>query len=437
MIKIIEKDKCCGCGACASICRKHSIQMIPDNEGFLYPHVNSSTCVECGLCENVCNELHPYESRTPLNAFVAINQDYQIRLKSSSGGIFYMLAERVINNGGVVFGARFDEKWQVVIDYVEDMKGVEAFMGSKYVQARVDTAYVDVKRFLSEGRKVLFSGTPCQIAGLYHFLSAQYDNLLTVDVICHGSPSPRVWGLYLEEVVANGRKAINDCCFRNNRNGWRAFNFSMEYDAEGQTIFLCSHRGQNLYMQAFLSDLILRPSCHNCQAKSGRGHSDITLADFWGIDAIMPDMDDDKGASLVLVNTDKGASAFDWNKITRKDTVAEVAILHNSAYYRSAHPHRNRTEFFAHLSETDNVNGLIMDCLKPTFSQWVCQFRVKCKQSIKSMLKLVGGGHKCKSIEHPHPSISDNVSVVAIDFRNKEQGWKKYGMKIVLKENKI
>ena len=280
MIRFSSKQYCCGCSACSSICPKHCITMQADNEGFLYPKVNEADCIDCGLCEKVCHELHPFEERKPQKVYAVINKNEEVRLKSSSGGIFYLLAEKTIAEGGVVFGARFDEQWQVVIDYAETMEGVQAFMGSKYVQARMATAYADAKRFLNEGRKVLFSGTPCQIAGLHHFLRKPYDNLLSVDIICHGTPSPKVWGRYLDEVVTAGRKAINDVQFRNKRNGWKAFNFTMEYNKDEESVSLCSHYQKNHFMRAFLRDMILRPSCYQCQAKNGRSHSDITIADF-------------------------------------------------------------------------------------------------------------------------------------------------------------
>lgn len=219
--------------------------MQADSEGFLYPKVNEANCIDCGLCEKVCHELYPYEDCKPLKVYAAINKDEEIRLKSSSGGIFYLLAEKTIAEGGVVFGVRLDEQWQVVIDYTETMEGVRAFMGSKYVQARMATAYADAKRFLAEERKVLFSGTPCQIAGLHHFLRKPYENLLTVDIICHGTPSPKVWAMYLDEVVTAGRKAINDVQFRNKRNGWKAFNFTMEYNKDEQSVSPITNSSNN------------------------------------------------------------------------------------------------------------------------------------------------------------------------------------------------
>ena len=392
MITITDKHNCCGCSACASICPKHCITMQADNEGFLYPIVKKADCIDCGLCEKVCHELHPFEERKPQKVYAAINKDEEIRLKSSSGGIFYLLAEKTIAEGGVVFGARFDDQWQVVIDYTETMEDVKAFMGSKYVQARMETAYTDAKRFLTEGRKVLFSGTPCQIAGLHHFLRKSYDNLLTVDIICHGTPSPKVWGRYLDEVVTAGRKAINDVQFRNKRNGWKAFSFTMGYNKDEQTVSLCSHHQQNHFMRAFLRDMILRPSCYQCQAKNGRSHSDITIADFWGINTEIPDMDDDKGTGLVLVNTDKGLSALDWSKTNHKETTAEVAVRHNPAYSRSVSAHPKRKEFFARIDKSDSVITLINSSLFPTFKQRLRLQVYRCKLLVNKILKLAMGG---------------------------------------------
>lgn len=436
MINITDKHYCCGCSACSSICPKHCITMQADNEGFLYPKVNEADCIDCGLCEKVCHELHPFEERKLQKVYAAINKDEEVRLKSSSGGIFYLLAEKTIAEDGVVFGARFDEQWQVVIDYAETMEGVKAFMGSKYVQARMETAYTDAKRFLTEGRKVLFSGTPCQIAGLRHFLRKPYDNLLTVDIICHGTPSPKVWGMYLDEVVTAGRKAINDVQFRNKSNGWKAFNFTMEYNKDEKSVSLCSHHQQNHFMRAFLRDMILRPSCYQCQAKSGRSHSDITIADFWGINTEMPEMDDDKGTGLVLINTDKGQAALDWSKTNHKETTADVALAHNPAYSRSVAEHPKRAGFFACIDDTESVNALIVESLRPTLKQRLRMYLSLCKRLIKRILRFAIGGGKTKIAIQPkevsiHP-IPDNASITSITFRNKHHGWKSYRMEIRL-----
>lgn len=392
MIQITNKIDCCGCSACAMKCPKHCITMQADSEGFLYPVVNKEACIDCGLCEKVCHELHPYDERKPLNVYAAINKNESIRLKSSSGGIFYLLAEKTISEGGVVFGARFDEDWQAVIDYAETLEEVKPFMGSKYVQARTATAFKDAEAFLKQGRKVLFSGSPCQIAGLHHYLRKEYDNLTTVDFVCHGVPSPKVWQRYLDEVVTSGKRAINDVQFRNKDDGWKKFNFVLSYDQEDKSYSLCSWHQQNHYMRAFLSDMILRPSCHDCRSKQGRSHSDITIADFWGIDKEMPEMDDDKGTGLVLVNTDKGRQALDWSKVTKKESSVGVASKYNKGMSSLTKPHPNRAKFFQALDASPSVIDLIDKSLRPTLKRRVRMKLSRIKQLIKQMLNNRTGG---------------------------------------------
>ena len=202
MIEIKDKKDCCGCSACVQRCPKQCITLKEDNEGFLYPIVDKKTCIDCGLCEKVCPILHQGEPQKPLKVYAAKNLNEEIRRQSSSGGIFTLLAEQVIQEGGVVFGARFDENWEVKHDYTETIEGLAVFRGSKYVQSRIEDNYKKAEEFLKQGRKVLFSGTPCQIAGLKRFLRKEYEELLTVDFVCHGVPSPGVWRKYLKETVA-------------------------------------------------------------------------------------------------------------------------------------------------------------------------------------------------------------------------------------------
>ena len=439
MIQITNKVDCCGCSAGAMKCPKHCITMQTDSEGFLYPVVNKADCIDCGLCEKVCHELHPYEQRKPLNVYAAINKDEEIRLKSSSGGIFYLLAEKTISEGGVVFGARFDEDWQVVIDYAETMEGIKPFMGSKYVQARTATAFKDAEAFLKQGRKVLFSGSLCQIAGLHHYLRKEYDNLTTVDFVCHGVPSPKVWQRYLDEVVTAGKRAINDVKFRNKSNGWKKFNFVLSYNQEEKTHSLCSWHQQNHYMRAFLSDMILRPSCHECRAKQGSSHSDITIADFWGINIEMPEMDDDKGTGLVLVNTDKGRQALDWSKVTQKESSIEVASKYNGGLSSITKPHPKLAEFFDALDASPSVIDLIDKSLRPSFKSRIKLSLRRYKQLIKRALeKLIGRAHQtlpCSQISQSDfvPSMPQDTKISAITFRNKQNGWKSYQMEIRFK----
>lgn len=379
MIEINRKEDCCGCGACAQICPKSCITMSSDNEGFLYPNLDLSICVKCGLCEKVCAVRHPKEVREPLRVLAAMNKNEEVRMKSSSGGIFYILAEYAISKGGVVFGARFDENWQVVLDYSETLDGVKHFMGSKYVQARVENAYKDAKRFLDSGRFVLFSGTPCQISGLHSFLRKEYPNLLTVDLVCHGVPSPKVWGMYLDSIKKELSK-IAGIEFRNKGRGWK--NFSFIASSESDAFFVYVPAAKSRFMKAFLSDIILRPSCYECRSKSGSSHSDITLADFWGISSVFPEMDDDKGTGMVFVNSQKGVDAFDLGNVVFAETSYDRIKTLNTACFCSSSKPKNRELFFGELDTTKNINRLIDRYTK-------LSFRRKCARVYYSFLAIV------------------------------------------------
>ena len=336
MIEIKEKHDCCGCHACVTVCAKHCITMHADEQGFLYPIVDKDLCSNCRLCETVCPVINHCDSRKPIKVYAAKNNNEEIRLKSSSGGIFTLLAEAIINEGGVVFGARFDNDWNVIHDYTETQEGIEAFRGSKYVQSIIGNSYKIAKQFLKQGRKVLFSGTPCQIAGLKKYLRKHYDNLLTIDVVCHGVPSPLVWQRYLEELKESLRtkcvagkntvsSSLNDLpvitgiSFRDKTNGWKKFGFRVQYNAaiSGENSVSEPHYtfiepfDKNPFMQGFLANLYLRPSCYKCPSKSGKSESDITIADFWGIQNYYPEYDDNLGTSLILINTSNGLHIYE------------------------------------------------------------------------------------------------------------------------------
>lgn len=338
--------------------------MQQDNEGFLYPKVDSATCIDCGLCEKVCPVLQPYGNQDPVEVFAAINKNDEIRLQSSSGGIFTLLAEKVIDAGGAVFGARFDENWQVTLDYTETKDGLSAFRGSKYVQARTADTYAQCEKFLKDGRKVLYSGTPCQIAGLKHFLRKEYDNLLAVDILCHGAPSPKVWSMYLDEVTKNvhGRfdERVREIRFRDKSGGWKKYHFVLNDNLINECF------SENIYMKAFLQDLILRPSCYTCPARSGRSHSDITIADYWGIHLHYPELDDDKGTGLVLVHTAKGAQSLPYDEMIYKPSSIEGLAMYNGGLKETTAEHSKRDYFFAKIDSCNSISSLIERSIKPT-----------------------------------------------------------------------
>lgn len=204
MIEINDKEKCCGCGACVQVCSKQCITMQSDEEGFCYPAVNRDKCVDCGICNIVCPMLNQSQAHRPLLSLAYKNPSETERLRSSSGGLFIELANCIIAQQGVVFGVTYDANWMPVHSYADNKEDIRAFMGSKYVQSRIGNSYAYAKRFLREGRIVLFSGTPCQIAGLKAFLGKDYDNLITIEIMCHGVPSPGVWKDYISKICPKG-----------------------------------------------------------------------------------------------------------------------------------------------------------------------------------------------------------------------------------------
>ena len=230
MIRIVDKKKCCGCGACAQRCPRKCITMHTDKEGFAYPVVDTGQCTNCGLCEKVCPVINQQPEQQPIATYAAINSNNMVREHSSSGGIFTLLAEEAINNGGVVFGAAFNKKWEVEHIFVDNANDLKRLRGSKYMQSDIGNSYAMAEKFLKEGKEVLFSGTPCQVAGLKRFLRKEYKNLKTVDFVCHGTPSPLVWRKYLNEVChANNISVITDIQFRNKAEGWKNYSFQIKY----------------------------------------------------------------------------------------------------------------------------------------------------------------------------------------------------------------
>ena len=352
MIRIKHKSDCCGCEACVQRCPKRCISLHRDQEGFLYPLVDESICINCGLCERVCPVINQGEPRKPLVTYAAKNQDESVRLSSSSGGVFTALAEQVIAQGGVVFGARFDESWNVVHDYVETVEGLSAFRGAKYAQSRIGLCFLQAETFLRQGRQVLFSGLPCQIAGLKKFLRKDYDNLITVDLFCHGVPSPLVWKRFLEEEVATPHTQLKSISFRDKASGWKNYSFSyLQEDADGIHLYRMLS-AKNFFMRGFLDDLYLRPSCYHCPAKQCKSGSDLTIGDYWGIQQAHPELDDDKGVSAILVNTDKGAAILQAvQQVSLYESTFEKVVKCNPALIKSAQEPTKRSLFFELLNQ--------------------------------------------------------------------------------------
>lgn len=367
-MKLAPHSRCSGCSACHDICPRNAISMVPDDEGFLYPQIDETRCVACGRCAEACPSLHPGKSRTPLAVYAAKAKDDELRLKSSSGGVFSLLSWQVIARGGIVYGAGFDhDDWHVMHKSAENEEELADLRGSKYVQSDTRGVYAAIKDNLISGREVLFSGTPCQVAGLRTYLELQHvptSKLLLVDVVCHAVPSPLVWRKYLAQRLAQAGSSakIMRISFRNKGYGWKRFSLSLCF-AEGKEYLRDLHADS--FLRGFLSELYNRPSCHNCQCRELRGGSDLTIADYWRVHEKFPEMDDDRGTSLVLVNTEKGTDK--WKTVSRECVSCisdfNYAVRINPALVRSCLPHLKRKKFFKGIGGSE-FDRMIFELLK-------------------------------------------------------------------------
>ncbi len=346
MIEVIDKENCCGCGSCVQICPVKCLELRTDEEGFWYPQGEKKTCVECGLCERVCPILHAEPVCDSIkNAYAGYALDEQVRMKSSSGGIFTVLAEEILRENGVVFGAAFDDDYLVHHVRVDNIEELERLRGSKYLQSRMEETYAEALELLKQGRKVLFTGTECQIAGLKGFLGKTYENLFTVDILCHGVPSPKVWSRYLNEKKREYGGEVQNISFRNKRLGWKKFSMMLKF--KNSHVYRKVHI-QDSFMRMFLQNLILRPSCYVCKFKGLKRNSDLTIGDCWGIEVWLPEMDDDKGTSVVLVHTDKGERLLRKTapKLVLKEGNVDMLLSPMAESRRSANMNLERSVFF-------------------------------------------------------------------------------------------
>ena len=357
LIDVIDKKQCTGCMACKNACPRNAITIEEDTKtGFLYPKINTEYCVNCNICRKVC----PVENKLPENkneieVYACKNKNDQIRMKSSSGGIFTLIANYILNQNGVVFGAAFNEKFEVVHTWTDNEEGLEKFRGSKYLQSQIGKTFKEVKEFLEEGRKVLFTGTPCQVEGLLTYLRKYYENLYTQDIICHGVPSPKVWRKYLEYKKNLNKEFPKKVNFRKKEiAGWNAYHMNFTYSHFEENV----HHNDDPYMKFFLNNFDLRDTCYDCKFKKEKRMSDITVADFWGIKNVRPEMNDEKGTSAILINSSKGKELFenikndiDWTKESM-----EPIIKYNSCVIKSTYYNEKREEFFEDLEKEEFEN---------------------------------------------------------------------------------
>lgn len=311
---ITVPENCTGCALCANVCAKDAIKMVWSDDGFLVPSVEEPMCIGCGLCVRNCpvqeenrQKLHCADDDRAITCFGAWNQDADIHDNSSSGGVFSALADRVIADGGCVFGVVWGDKLNLVFEKAETLEQLERMRGSKYTHANAAGVYREVRRELQSGRRVLFSGTSCQVHALRQFLRREYDNLLTVDIVCHGMPSHLILEKYIEHWEKTAGSPIRRISFREKPEGWLNYHVARYYE-DGTKHSVDHHK--DMYMRLFLSDLALNKVCYNCPYAHLPRRGDITLGDYWGVQQIHPDWPIRHGISAVLANSAKGQAAL-------------------------------------------------------------------------------------------------------------------------------
>lgn len=329
MLVIKDKKYCCGCTACASICPKKCITMTDDVEGISYPIVDNERCVDCGLCESVCPMQHPESDNRIISAYASENRNADIRKQSSSGGLFTAFAAHILEQQGVVCACKMNEDVCAVHDFAWTMEELKPMRCSKYVQSRLEDTFVEIKKMLDDGIQVLFSGMPCQVAGLKRFLRKPYDNLLAIDVLCHGVPSPKLFRDYLrmqEAKFGSRAVAVN---FRDKSRSWKLSDIVITFE-NGQTY--TEFCGTDAYLSLFGNNLSQRPSCFACPFTTTHRPGDISIGDFSVIINKVPYEDDDLGVTMVLVNNEKGKAIFDdiSDSISLMELSVDTAVTDNA-----------------------------------------------------------------------------------------------------------
>ncbi len=387
-------DACCGCGACAAKCPKACISMQTDDFGFVRPVIDADACVGCRACESACPALVKGAGDEALEVRWAKGKSGELLEASSSGGVFGLLARDVLADCGAVCGAAWvDGCRRVEHVVVEDVSSLDHVMRSKYVQSSVGReVYEGVRDAIRSGRRVLFAGTACQVAGLKRYLGkvGESNLLLTVDVICHGVPAPRLWSEWIDYKNSFRGSNVCDVNMRSKTTGWLSYSAMYEYIAEKDPSHTCESTifNQDWYMKAFLANASLRPSCFQCPAKRSCG-SDITLGDFWGFQGIHPEVDYSKGVSAVICNTEKGFTAFKGIMASVDCDVAtiEQVLAGNPSLVKSVAPYEKRDEFMADLASGMGIEGLVSKYdFKPSLKQ---RLRGKLRAVKRKVFKVV------------------------------------------------
>lgn len=363
---ITEKALCTGCGVCSNACHVNAIKMVSSEKGFLYPEINDDLCVNCKQCIKKCpinkqNTTETFDQKV----YAAWSKDKKLRKESSLGGIFPLLAEYTLQQGGVVCASRFSDNFTAVqFDICEKKSELPKYQGSKYMQSTVGMIYRQVRSILEDGRKLLFVGTGCQVAGLKSFLDRDFDNLLCIDLICHGVPSPLVWKNYINYLdklyEASGIERVT---FRKKKPSWKIYSINVRFKNGKQ---YDASKTKDPYMIAFTQDLILRPSCEHCKFACRNREGDITLADFWSYRSFeFRTRNDEKGISCVIINSSKGNMVFDVirQQLIVVEKTMEEAIRGNRSLIRPWPANEKESEFWN--SYIHNENDALLEFCKP------------------------------------------------------------------------
>lgn len=377
MINIKEKKNCSGCHACYNVCPSKCIKMIEDNEGFLYPKIDKSFCLDCGLCEKVCpfNKNEPVRKKKP-TVYASFNIENEKRNSSSSGGVFVAIAEYILNNDGVVYGAAFESDFKNVVHIrIDNKNDCYKIQKSKYIQSIIGNTFSYVLNDLKNNKLVLFSGTPCQISGLRLFLQKKYENLYLVEVVCHGVPSKKVWNSYYSFYERKYKAHLIGADFRKKMD--QTNTFGTRKTKECVSVFI--DRKEDIYIQSFVNNYCLRESCYNCVPKKLESMADLTLGDFWGIEKISPHLCDHKGTSIVFANTEAGEELLKKLKLHLEITDYEKCVKHNPSYNFSSKRPGERDTFIIDL-EKETLLKVFSNSKKVKFS-------VKIKKVIKRFIR--------------------------------------------------
>ncbi len=354
MIDIKEKYKCSGCGACFAVCPVTAIEMKFDREGFKYPIVDSDKCIGCNLCSKTCPienfdfKHKDVSSQISTHAFKSFSDK---RLDSSSGGVFYELSNEFLDSGGLVVGAAFDQNFNLCHRIIDNIDDIKPLMGSKYVQSDTYEVFKEIKEVITAGKKVLYFGLTCQIEGLIKYIGND-SNLFTIDLICMGVPSPKIWTLYLDTFFE--RSNIEYVNYKDKRLGWHKFSFVLK--EKNKTEFF-QEGFDNYYMECMFKGYTLRPSCYKCVFKCENKKSDLTIADCWGCEDYLPEIDDNKGISMIISHSEKGENLLSFLK-NKGEIIAfdySNVLKYNSHYNNCAEIKGNRTLFFAFVSKYPRV----------------------------------------------------------------------------------